>query len=104
MRVEALDHALDRGLLERAWGDRIDVLAAHVLRDLVEELVLRAGGHRLIGWSRRGRRASGRAAQQHEAGTDGDAGQHGKDGSDSVGQLSRAEKGHGPDITRRGWR
>ncbi len=104
MRVEALDHALDRGLLERARGDRIDVLAAHVLGDLVEELVLRACGHRLNGRGRRGRRTSGRAAQQHEARADGGAGQHGKDGSDSVGHRSRAEKGYGPDITRRGWR
>ena len=51
---------------------------------------------RCNGRGRRGRRASGRAAQQHEARADGDAGQHGKEGSDSVGHRSRAEKGLRP--------
>jgi hypothetical protein len=96
VRVEALDQALDCGLFERARGDRINVLTAHVLGDFVEEFVLRACGYRLHGWGRCGRRTGWGASQQHEARADGGAGQHGKESSDSVGHRSRAEKGLRP--------
>ena len=87
-------------------SDRVDVFAAHVLHDLVEQLVLRLAARRVdraaAAATGRGQRAA--AAQQHEARTDGGAGQQGKDGSDWLVTAAGPNWVTAPDITQRGWR